>query len=225
MHRHNTGGFLHLMRDSLLRGPSFNGDHYPQHRAKPVSRRPWVAYVLSVLIARSSSECHLYIELHPCACGETKLDVRHRLVSFDAGLGAVYEAPCPRCGVHRKFEFLLDPEIPPGDKFGGATASAIIDAGQYLAVADDAAKRVPADLSGLDDENRRVASWWMNRSVNALEEVIKAIPPGAEAVPETAMFSESGKAVYVCEPGRFRKSRLEAVLESYRELLRAIRNM
>lgn len=175
-----------------------------------------------MLIARSSPECHLYIELHPCACGEATLDVRHRLVSFDAGLGAVYEGPCPRCGVQRKFEFLLDPEIPPGDKFGGATASTIIDAGQYLAVADAAAKRVPADVTGLDDDDRRVASWWMNRAVNALEEVVKSIPPGAEAVPDTAMFTESGKAVYAREPGRFRKRRLEAVLEAYRELLRAV---
>lgn len=200
-------------------------DPRSQHQTKPVSRHTWASYARRVLIARSSPECHLYIELHPCACGEAKLDVRHRLVSFDAGLGAVYEAPCSRCGVQRQFEFLLDPEIPPGDKFGGANASTIIDAGQYLAVADDAAKRVPADVTGLDDDDRRAAGWWMNRAVNALEEVIKAIPPGAEAVSETAMFSESGKAVYARESGRFRRSRLEAVLESYRELLRAVRGV
>jgi hypothetical protein len=178
-----------------------------------------------VLIARSSPECHLYIELSPCACGETKLDAKHHLVSFDAGLGAVYDGRCPRCGTERRFEFLLDPEMPPGDKFGGAKASGIVDPGQYLAVADDASKRVPGDMAGLDDDQRRQVSWWMNRAVNAIEEVLKAIPPDADAVPQDAMFSELGKATYAREPGRFRKIRLEAVLAVYRELLRNARGV
>lgn len=176
-----------------------------------------------MLVARSSPECRLYIELHPCTCGETSLEVRDRLVSLDAGLGAVYEGPCPRCGAQRRFEFLLDPEIPPGDKFGGTKPSELIDAGQYLIVADDAARRVPADPTELDEDERRIASWWMNRAVNALEEVSKAIPPGADAVPHIAMFSDAGKAVYSREPGRFRKLRIEAVLDAYREVLRAVR--
>lgn len=182
-------------------------------------------YARAVLVARSSPECHLYIELHACSCGETKLEARHRLESFDAGLGAVYEGQCPQCGMQRRFEFLLDPEIPPGDKFGGTKASEIIDAGQYLAAADDAAKRAPADISRLSGDDRRAAIWWLNRAVNALEEVAKAIPPGADTVPETAMFSEAGKAVYAREPGRFRRHRLEAVLEAYRDLLRKARNI
>jgi hypothetical protein len=177
----------------------------------------------AVLISRSSSECHLFIELTPCACGETKLESRHRLVSLETGLGAVYEGSCPRCGTPRRFEFLLDPELPPGDKFGGTKPSSIIDAGQYLTVADDAAKRVPAEMAGLDDDQRRAASWWINRAVNALEEVVKAVPPGADAVPASAMFSELGKETYAREPGRFRKRRLDAVLEVYRELLRKAR--
>lgn len=174
-----------------------------------------------MLVARSSPECHLYIELHPCTCGERVLDASHRLVSTDAGLGAVYEGICPRCGTQRRFDFVLDPEIPPGDRFGGARASSIIDPGEFLAVADDAAKRVPADLSRLDETQREAARWWLTRAVNALEEVIKAVPTTADAVPETAMFSELGKAMYAREPGRFRKLRLEAVLEAYRGLLDA----
>lgn len=171
-----------------------------------------------MLVARSSPECHLYIELHPCACGERALETRHHLVALDDGLGAIYEGTCARCGMARRFEFVLDPEIPPGDKFGGSRPSSILDAGQYLAVADDASKRVPADAANLDDDQRRTAHWWMTRAVNALEEVIKAIPAGADAVPEAAMFSELGKQVYAREPGRFRGARLTAVLHVYREL-------
>ena len=176
-----------------------------------------------MMIARSSAECRLYIELHGCACGESRLEVGHHLVSLAVGLGAIYEGACPRCGTARRFEFGLDPEIPPGDKFGGERPSSLLDAGEYLTVADDAARRVPADLTGLDDTQRRTASWWLNRAVNALEEVVKAVPPGADAVPESALFSELGKQTYAREPGRFRKRRLDAVLEVYRELLRQAR--
>jgi hypothetical protein len=79
-------------------------------------------------IARSGPECRLFIELHPCTCGEHQLQPESRVESTSAGLLAVYEGECPRCGVPRRFEFLLDPEIPPGDKFGGTRPSTLIDA-------------------------------------------------------------------------------------------------
>lgn len=168
-------------------------------------------------IARSSAECHLYIELHPCACGDTRGPTEHRLESRDDGLVAVYAGPCPRCGTARRFELSLDPEIVPGGTFGGARPSQIIDAGQYLAVADAAARAVPSSTSGLDDRARQQARAQMRRAVAALEEVLKFVPPGADHVASEALFSTSGKALYRAEPGRFRKSRLEAVLRAYRE--------
>jgi glutathione S-transferase len=119
----------------------------------------------------------------------------------------------------RRFEFLLDPEIPPGDKFGGSKLSELIDAGQYLAVADRAARLVPGGAEALGHEARREARWWMNRAVNALEEVLKFIPAAEDQVPQTALFTADGKAVYAREPGRFRRSRLNAVLGVYREML------
>ncbi|MEO8701019.1 MAG: hypothetical protein ABI867_13305 [Kofleriaceae bacterium] len=169
-----------------------------------------------MLISRSSPECHLYIELHPCTCGETTLPPKHRLVSSDDGLMAVYEAPCPRCGTPRRFDFVLDPEIPPGMKFGGARPSQIIDAAQFLAVADAAAKSVPANVPEAD---KPAARYWMSRAVDALEEVVKFIPAGADRVPVEALFTTTGKELYLVEPGRFRKLRLEAVLGVYRDLL------
>lgn len=172
-----------------------------------------------MLVARSSPECHLYIELHPCACGEARLEPEHHLESGDDALVAVYEGTCPRCGTARRFDLVLDPEIPPGDKFGGAKPSSIIDAGEFLAVADDAARRVPGDTSGLDDAGRRAARRTMARAVNALEEVLKFVPPGGDRVPAEALFSAAGKEVYLREPGRFRKVRLEAVLGVYRDIL------
>lgn len=138
-------------------------------------------------------------------CAERALETRHRLVTLDDGLGAIYEGTrAVRYGT------TLRARPRSGDP--------AVDAGQYLAVADDASKRVTADAANLDDDQRRTAHWWMTRAVNALEEVIKAIPAGADAVPEAAMFSDLGKQVYAREPGRFRGARLTAVLHVYREL-------
>ncbi len=172
-----------------------------------------------MLIARSSPECHLYIELHPCSCGERQGPAAHRLESRGDDLVAVYEGPCPRCKTPRRFDLVLDPEIPPGAKFGGARPSRIIDAGEFLGVADEAAKAAPADSTGLSSAARQQAKARMSRAVDALEEVLKFIPPGADEVPVEALVSAAGKELYLKEPGRFRKVRLEAVLGAYRDVL------
>ena len=62
----------------------------------------------------------------------------------------------------------------------------------------------------------------MSRAVNALQEVLKFIPPGADQVPADALFSAAGKQVCLAEPGRFRRARLEAVLGGYRDTLRTL---
>ena len=62
----------------------------------------------------------------------------------------------------------------------------------------------------------------MIRAVNAREELLKFIPPGADQVPADALFTAAGKQVYLAEPGRFRRARLEAVLGAYRDTLRTL---
>lgn len=171
----------------------------------------------AVLIARSSLECHLYIELHPCECGAGRAATQHRLESLDEALIAVYEGRCRSCTRLWQFEFALDPEIPPGRKFGGTRPSQLIDAEQFLAVADAAARAASTDAGGLDDAARHRAQALLLRAVAALEEVLKFIPPGGDRVPAEALFSTAGKDLYLAEPGRFRKSRLEAVLGAYRD--------
>jgi hypothetical protein len=131
-------------------------------------------------------------------------------------LVAVYEGACPSCARQRRFEFELVAEIPPRASFGGARASEIIDAGQFLLVADDAARAVPSDVSRLGAAEREDAAPLMRRAVAALEEVLKFIPPQTDRVPAEALFSASGRELYLAEPGRFRKARLEAVLGVYR---------
>lgn len=158
-----------------------------------------------MLVARSSPECHLYIELHPCACGEAVFAAKHRTVSRDGQLVAVYEGPCRRCGAQRSFEFVLAEEIPPRPPaFGGDAPSTILDAGEFLHAADRFAKLAPPDLA---------------RAIACLDEVLKLIPPGHDRVPEESIVSAVGRAVYTAEPGRFRRPRLVAVRDTYRGLL------
>lgn len=169
------------------------------------------------LIARSAIECHLYIELHPCSCGEALEPGRHRLESRESGLVAVYRAGCRRCGSTRHFEFVMGDAIVPLGKFGGSKPSQIIDAGEFLAVADSAARQVPADVSGLDAGARARARTLMHRAAAAIEEVLKFILPGEEAVSQEALSSTHSAAMYSEEPGRFRRSRLQAVLRVYQD--------
>lgn len=79
-------------------------------------------------VARSSLECRLYIELHPCHCGATANELRHRMVMRDNRLVALYEATCGQCHHPIEYVFALAAEIVAADKFGGAEPSTIIDA-------------------------------------------------------------------------------------------------
>jgi hypothetical protein len=163
--------------------------------------------VMPMLIARSAPECRLYIDLNPCSCGEWSFDVRHTLRSGpDGALIAVYEGACPRCGLPRRFEFALDPATPPPPPaYGGPRPSRIICPGQFALVADHASR-----ASGRDA---------LARAIAAQQEVIKFIPAGADEVPAEAFTSWEGRALYAREPGRFRRYRLEAVAEAYRDAL------
>ena len=171
----------------------------------------------TMLISRSSAECHLYIELHACECGEARAPWKHQLESRVDALVTVYDGVCERCTRPWTFEFALDPEVAPIGKFGGARPSLIVDAGQFLAAADAAARAVPGEANRLDDLSRQRARALMLRAVAAIEEVLKLIPQGADRIAVDSMFSALGKQMYLAEPGRFRKSRLEAVLDVYRQ--------
>jgi hypothetical protein len=162
--------------------------------------------------------------LHPCSCGDATFAGDHRLESGDDDeLIAVYQGPCPNCGLERRFAFLLDPELPPPPPaYGGPSPSAIICPGQFALRADESASSVPA-VDGADGsggaraaaEARRV----LGEAVAAQAEVLKFIPADADAVPAEAFTSAEGRALYGDEPGRFRRVRLAAVLEVYQDAL------
>lgn len=163
------------------------------------------------------------MDLHACSCGETRFEARHVLrESPEGALLAVYEGTCPRCGLPRRFTFTLDQAVPPPPPaFGGAEPSAIICPGEFLLTAAQAAGSAPLDPAGLPPAGAAAARNALGTAVAATEEVLKFIPEGADAVPQAAITSPAGAALYVHEAGRFSRARLEATLAAYREALAA----
>jgi hypothetical protein len=162
------------------------------------------------LYARSNDEAHLYMDHQPCTCGETDFDRRSTVVKIDGVLCSRYAGACARCGTRREFTFEL-PEVirPVGEQlaYGGDDPSRLFDPGEWLAIADDHAKRAPATPRDLAIARA------------AIEEVLKFIPPGGERVPDAAFHTARGQAVRDAEPGRFRRPRLEAVRATYAKLV------
>ena len=127
----------------------------------------------------------------------------------DGVLCSRYTGSCRRCGRRREFTFRLPEEISlpvgPDVTFGGPEPSELLDPGEWLMVADLAAKGA-ADASDL------------TLAAAATEEALKFIPEGADQVPPEAIRSVDGQQIYAEDPGRFRRRRLEVVAATYREL-------
>ncbi|MDG4773728.1 hypothetical protein [Solwaraspora sp. WMMD792] len=185
--------------------------------------------------ARSSAEARLYVELHPCSCGETQFEPQVEVVALaDGDLATRYQGSCAGCATAREFLFRLpaDPLHPPAGaafSYGGPEPSRLIDPGEWLAVADRYAALVPADFAtagpavadpaALDPVQRRRAMAALSRAVAALDEVLKFIPADADEVPSDTVTSEVGQRMRRREPGRFRRDRLTALRDTYTALL------
>jgi hypothetical protein len=176
---------------------------------------------MALRIARTNDEAHLYIDLHPCECGEVQFPRSSSVIETDDGdLASHYTGTCPRDGAQRQFTFRLPRQIlmPPGDgsvRYGGPEPSELIDPGEWLSVADAYARNVPADPATLAADGQSTARSMVNRAVAAIDEVLKFIPADADRVPAEAFVTERGRAAYAKEPGRFRRPRLEAVRNTY----------
>lgn len=178
-------------------------------------------------LARTRDEAMLYLELHPCAqCGETATEWNNALSHDDGRPARRYYTTCPSCGAQREYLFRLaePPLIPPADVpvlFGGRQPSELLDAGEWLRVADVCARAaVPA---GAEESGRthydREARESLEVAVAAMDEVLKFIPENADAVPLSAFWTGDGQQVRAREPGRFERDRLLIVRSTYRNAL------
>ncbi|MEU9998521.1 hypothetical protein [Streptomyces sp. NPDC050848] len=173
-----------------------------------------------MLPARSSFEAHLYMDLHPCACGSGDFDRQHRLEQRGDDFVAVYEGACRQCGTTRRFEFRMAEEVPPPPPaFGGAQPSQIIDPGEF----EEVAFRI-SESAGLQLLNSPKSEHYKLRdavayTVAAFEEMLKFLPPGEDSIPAAAFTSEVGKARYRRDPGNFDRDILEMNVRDARKVL------
>lgn len=179
---------------------------------------------MALRLARTSAEAHLYMDMCPCEhCGGVGFDgARSSVIEAEGDLASHYAGTCHRCGNRREFTFRLPQDvIIPGEEsmFGDERPSELIDAGMWLWVADRVVTDVPAEPhAGMTAKERQGARQDLLAAAAAVGEARKVVPPGAEAVPAEALWSELGRAVYQAEPGRFWGGRLDAVQRTYRRL-------
>jgi hypothetical protein len=185
---------------------------------------------MTLRLARTNAEAHIYMELHPCDnCGEGAFAPDSVLVEVDGDLASRYAGPCPRCGIQREFLFRIPDEVifPDEDRptFGDESPSELVDAGQWLWLADLMAKGVPAEpTEHMTGQQRRQARHDLLTAAAAVDQVILFVPAGGETVPQSAVWTETGHKVYIEEPGRFHRRRLSVVARTYRDLAERFRD-
>jgi hypothetical protein len=171
---------------------------------------------MALPLARTRDEALLYLDLHPCGkCGSTDIAWESALVPADGGLGRSYFGTCEGCSMEREYRFRV-PEKPippvPGSPvvFGGPEPSQLLDAGEWMWVADLVAGDVP--------EEPAEAARALAIATAAFDEILKFVPAGAGEVPVSAFWSKRGRRVRAEEPGRFDRERLMIVRDTYRDL-------
>ncbi|MFF0312444.1 hypothetical protein ACFYSC_33855 [Streptosporangium sp. NPDC004379] len=168
---------------------------------------------MSFPVARSRDEALLYLDLSPCACGSTGTAWEGGLVTVAGDPVSRYAGTCSGCDAVRESLFALpEREVAPTrfPAFGGPEPSRLLDAGEWLWVADTVAGNAPA---GPGEAAPALAV-----AVAAVEEVVKFVPPGRDEVPGEAFWTERGRRVRDAGPGRFRLDRLLVVRDAYRTL-------
>jgi hypothetical protein len=166
-------------------------------------------------VARTRDEAQLYLDLNPCAaCGSVEIAWEDALVDAGGGPATRYSGICPGCGAARRYEFGVPERVVVAagfPVFGGPEPSRLLDAGEWLWVADLTAGNVPSGDPAAARQALAIAA-------AAVEEVVKFIPPGADHVPYEAFWTDRGRRVRATEPGRFHVGRLLIVRDTYRDL-------
>nr|MDT0660914.1 hypothetical protein [Micromonospora sp. DSM 115978] len=165
-------------------------------------------------LARTPAEGHLYIQLHPCACGEVETEFESHVLLYCAeGMAGRHELRCPPCGSSRHFTFLL-PDWPlqsSSFRFGDDQPSQLLDPGEWLWVADaTATDALRAGATGADLRES------MEYAAAAADETMKFLPPGAAAIPEHLFVSDLGQAVRDACPTAFERRHLRRHVERLR---------
>jgi len=173
-------------------------------------------------LARTNAEAHIYMDLHPCDCGEGNFARTSSVIEVDGDLASRYVGVCPGCGQQREFVFAIPEDVrlpPPGSVvFGYGGQSELLDAGEWMFVADRYARATPTKHTP-GTESARQARQQVATAAAAMGEVLAFVPPDADAVPFESLRTDRGRATFDAQPGRFYKDRLEVIRATYQQIL------
>ncbi|GLY83234.1 hypothetical protein [Actinoallomurus iriomotensis] len=178
-------------------------------------------------LARSAPEAYLYMARQPCeACGMTGFQSERSASEIvDGTLTRRYEGACGRCGAVREFVFRVPDEglaaVTPEQGFGDSRPSELLDPGEWLEMADGILARIPESPAGLTDAQRRAAYADLDAGAAALEEVLKFVPAGADAVSPFAFWTERGRRFSLDSRWRFNAEGLRDSLAQVRAAQRS----
>ncbi|MFC7548793.1 hypothetical protein ACFQUZ_20845 [Plantactinospora sp. GCM10030261] len=172
-------------------------------------------------VVRSRDEAHLYLDLHPCVCGRVDVAWENALTSDESVPARRYHGTCGGCDREREFVFRLPerPALPAEDDivfFGGSEPSQLFDAGQWRLIADAALDDASSQSTGDPDAEPGLRLSFAV-AVAAVIEVMKFIPEGADAVPDSAFWTTHGRAARDQRPEQFTRAELERTRMAYQE--------
>ncbi|MEU7873334.1 DUF6301 family protein [Dactylosporangium sp. NPDC049140] len=180
-------------------------------------------------LARTTEEVLRYLELHPCVnCGSPDFGLDSVVFSDGSELVRRYAGACATCGAPREFLFRVpaQPLSPAPDgytRFGGLEPSELLDAGEWIELSDDYAQGYPADPALIPPADLPRVRRRLAYALAALDEVVKFAPPGADTVPEAALWTDRGRALWQRDPARFRLPAIDAYRDAYRDLIELLR--
>jgi len=180
-------------------------------------------------LARTTEEALRYMELHPCAnCGATDFGLDSVLFSDGSQLIRRYAGACAACGSAREFLFRVPAQpLPPAPdgyaRFGGPEPSELLDAGEWIELSDAYGQGYPADPALIPPADLPRVRRRLAYALAGLDEAAKFVPPGADTVPEGALWTDSGRALWQHDPDRFRLSVIDAYRGTYRDLIERLR--
>jgi hypothetical protein len=98
--------------------------------------------------------------------------------------------------------------------FGGPEQSQLLDAGEWRLIGEVAIKDGSAPPTGdLSEDAERKRSFALG--VAAFGEILKFIPNGADAVPESSFWTPHGRAAHDENPGQFGRDYLQRWQRSF----------
>lgn len=129
-----------------------------------------------------------------------------------------YDGPCDECGRPRTHTFRLPqrPGSPPREphrfSYPEDGPSELLDPGEWVAVgqayggfADDVLAVMAAEAGEPDPAEQAALVGMLALTVSALDEAMKFLPPDAEVLPSSALWSDNGREVRRVSPEWFER--------------------